>query len=203
MLQNPFRQSRYLLSAHDVSQFPGDTGHEVAFVGRSNSGKSSVINCITDQKSLARTSKTPGRTRLINFFDAGPGVRLVDLPGYGYARVDNAMVRNWEAIINAYLTSRQALSGLILVMDIRRSPGPEEMQLITWCENVQVPVHILANKADKLNRHKQNLALKDLKALLKDRQCTVQAFSCMKKTGIEALLEVLMNWLEIKQGPGH
>ena len=203
MTQNVFRQCRYLLSAHEDSQFPPDTGHEVAFVGRSNSGKSSVINCITDQKSLARTSKTPGRTRLINFFEAAPGVRLVDLPGYGYARVDNAMIKNWEKVINSYLTSRQALSGLILVTDIRREPGPEEMQLIDWCENVSVPVHILANKADKLNRHKQNLALKGLRDHLNDRQCTLQAFSCLKKTGIDELLEVLMEWLEIKQGPGH
>lgn len=200
---NPFRQTRYILSAHNASQFPQDTGREVAFVGRSNSGKSSVINTITDQKNLARTSKTPGRTRLINFFEAGPGIRLVDLPGYGYARVDDAMIKNWEKVINGYLSTRETLSGLILVVDIRRDLGSEELQLINWCDSVGVPVHILANKADKLNRHKQNQAIQGLSGQLQGHKLTLQPFSCLKKTGLDDLMEVLCDYLQIKQGPGH
>jgi GTP-binding protein len=203
MSKNPFRQTRYLLSAHNVSQFPQDTGREVAFVGRSNSGKSSVINTITDQRNLARTSKTPGRTRLINFFEAGPDVRLVDLPGYGYARVDDAMIKNWEKVINGYLSTRETLSGLILVVDIRRDFGSEELQLINWCESVGVPVHVLANKADKLNRHKQNQAIQGLRGQVQGHNLTLQPFSCLKKTGLEGLMEVLCGYLQIKQGPGH
>jgi GTP-binding protein len=184
-----------MTSAHESSQFPEDSGLEVAFVGRSNSGKSSVINTITDQKNLARTSKTPGRTRLINFFEVGHDVRLVDLPGYGYARVDDAMIKNWEKLINGYLSSRRSLSGLILVSDIRRELAVEEMQLINWCEQVNIPVHVLGNKADKLGRHKQNLALLSLREQLGDREISLQLFSSLKKTGLDELMTVLTEWL--------
>ncbi|NIN35010.1 MAG: YihA family ribosome biogenesis GTP-binding protein [Gammaproteobacteria bacterium] len=195
MPQNPFRQSRFLLSAQDDSHFPADTGREVAVVGRSNSGKSSVINTMTDQKNLARTSKTPGRTRLINFFEVEPDVRLVDLPGFGYARVNDEMIKNWEKVINSYLSTRQSLTGLILVTDIRRPIREEEELLINWCEKVNIPVHVLCNKADKLGKHKRNLALKGLREQLQGRQLTLQAFSTLQKDGLGELLTVLTGWL--------
>lgn len=195
MVDNPYRQSCYLLSAHLSSQFPADNGIEVAFVGRSNVGKSSVINSLTDQKRLAKTSKTPGRTRQINFFTVTDDIRLVDLPGYGFAAVDLAMRRQWDKVINSYFTTRQSLAGLVLIIDIRRGLKEDDLKLLDWCDSVGIPVHIVVNKADKLSRQKQIEALRTLEQDLGEYTATFQPYSVLNRTGQADLLTVLNEWL--------
>jgi GTP-binding protein len=195
---NPFRQSRYLLSAHSFSQFPVDAGREVAFVGRSNVGKSSVINALTDQKRLAKTSKTPGRTRQINFFTVDEGSRLVDLPGYGFARVDRSVKRQWDKVINEYFSHRQSLAGLILILDIRRQITPEDEEILKWCRIAGVPAHILLNKADKLSSHKRQQALAGYKKRVSPGSgVSLQLFSALDRTGIEEAVAILSGWLPL------
>ena len=147
-------QAEFVISANRPAQFPPDKGSEVAFAGRSNAGKSSALNAIAGRKSLARTSKTPGRTRLVNFFALPDGDRLVDLPGYGYARVPEAMRRHWRHLMEAYFNQRRSLAGLILVMDVRRPLTEYDRQMLAWSEGVGCLTHILLTKADKLSRGK-------------------------------------------------
>src|SRR5690625_129007 len=147
-----FRQARFLTSAPDLARSTPDTGAEVAFAGRSNAGKSSAINALTNQRKLARTSKTPGRTRLINFFDLGGNRRLVDLPGYGYARVAQSVKQEWQRNLAHYLEARQSLVGLVLLMDIRHPLQDSDRFLVGWAAAAELPVHAVLTKADKLRR---------------------------------------------------
>ena len=198
-MHNPFQQAHYSCSVHRLPQLPADTGAEVAFCGRSNAGKSSVINVITAQKRLARSSKQPGRTQQLNFFTVSDDVRLVDLPGYGYARVPGALQRNWHKLINGYLEKRRSLAGMILIVDIRRGLNEQDLQLVSWCRTCQLPVHVLLNKADKLSYGRARTALLTAEKQLPG-DCSCQLFSVMKKTGLEQCRQVLADWLYAGHG---
>ncbi|NRP10798.1 MULTISPECIES: ribosome biogenesis GTP-binding protein YihA/YsxC [unclassified Marinobacterium] len=194
-----YNTARFLISAAKLSQCPEDVGAEVAFAGRSNAGKSSAINSLTNQNSLARTSKTPGRTQLINFFDLNvEGVRIVDLPGYGYAKVPIAMKEHWQKHLDDYLQRRQCLRGVVLVMDIRHPMKEFDEMMIDWCESTGVPLHILLTKADKLKRGPAQATLLKIKKETKERladKVSVQVFSALKKTGVDQLRNRLDSWL--------
>jgi len=192
-----YRRAEFMTSASKLSQCPPDEGWEVAFAGRSNAGKSSAINSLTGNKKLAKTSKTPGRTQLINFFCLSPCQRLVDLPGYGFAKVPQAVKREWTRQLEYYLQHRQSLRGLILLMDVRHPMQPFDQQMLTWALEASMPVHILLTKADKLKRGPAGNTLLKVRSELKPyRQlASVQLFSALKHTGHEALIKVLDNWL--------
>lgn len=196
-LSSFFQQAQYLTSAAKLGQCPPDTGFEVAFAGRSNSGKSSAINALTQQTRLARTSKTPGRTQLINFFALSDTQRLVDLPGYGYAKVPEAMKQAWQKNMGEYLEERACLQGVVLVMDIRTPLKPFDAMMLDWSVARQLPVHILLSKTDKLNRGPAQAALLGVKKSLKNWPVasSVQLFSALKKDGVDALQAHLANWL--------
>ena len=177
--------AQFLCSAHEVHQWPQDEGGEVAFAGRSNVGKSSAINAITNQVRLARTSKTPGRTQQIVFFGIDEQRRLVDLPGYGYAKVPREMQRHWENTVRRYFEDRTSLRGLILLVDIRRGPTTLDSQLLDWCTYNKLSVHMLLTKSDKLSRSAANHALLKTRRELRTEFVTVQLFSVLRKLGIE------------------
>lgn len=187
-----FPHARFVVSAASPAQFPGDHGAEVAFVGRSNAGKSSAINAIVQRQGLARISKTPGRTQLLNFFELAPGRRIVDLPGYGYARVPEAQRRAWGPLIEA-LRGRAALRGLFVVVDARRGVGPGDDALLDWAPP-GVPVHVLLSKCDKLARGAAQSALAAARAALSGR-ATVQLFSATNQSGVEEAQKKLRGWL--------
>lgn len=189
-----FSNAKFVTSAHQPNQFMPDTGIEVAFAGRSNAGKSSAINCITNRKNLARTSKTPGRTQLINFFDVEYGKRLVDLPGYGYAKVSDRMRRHWRDLMATYFGERQALGGLILVMDVRHPLTDFDWQMLDWAEAAERPVHVLLTKADKLKRGPAQSTLLSVKREL-GKGASAQLFSATKKTGVDEARAVLADFL--------
>jgi GTP-binding protein len=170
-----------------------DQGAEVAFAGRSNAGKSSAINAITARNGLARTSKTPGRTRLLNFFELGPGQRIVDLPGYGYASVPEAERRTWVPMLEA-LRNRESLRGLFLIVDSRRGLTDGDLELIEWSDPAIHAVHVLLSKADKLNRSESTKVLRETTAALQGR-ASVQLFSVPSKTGLDEARRVLDHWL--------
>ena len=188
-----FSQAQFLISAAAPAQFPADVGTEVAFVGRSNSGKSSAINAITHRHGLARTSKTPGRTQLLNFFELAPQQRLVDLPGYGYADVPAAQRSTWAPLIEA-LRTRASLKGLFVIVDSRRGMKAGDEELLGWAEPSH-RVHVLLSKADKLNRGEGAAALKEAKGLLGAR-ATVQLFSALRGTGVKEAEDMLAAWLK-------
>lgn len=198
-MPNPFSPAQFLKSAARLDQAPPDAGHEAAFAGRSNAGKSSALNLITGHKGLARTSKTPGRTQLINFFGVTPEARLVDLPGYGYAKVPPEVKAQWERHLTAYLERRESLVGLILLMDVRHPLTDFDRQMLAWCAQGQLPVHVLLTKSDKLKRGAaQNTLLavkRELKKLHPD--ATAQLFSALDSTGLDAARELLAGWLEL------
>lgn len=198
---NPFyRKAKFLLSAPDLRAMPLDRGFEVAFAGRSNAGKSSAINAIVDQSSLARTSKTPGRTQQIVFFALDDARRLVDLPGYGYAKVAGPLRRQWQQALSQYLQQRRSLHGLVLLMDIRRPLTDFDRQMLDWCAASGLPVHVLLTKSDKLNRGPANATLlacrKELRASYP--ACSIQLFSALKRDGIDHVHQVLNQWLELE-----
>ena len=195
MSNKRYRTSVYLLSAHQLAQLPPDTGKEVVFAGRSNAGKSSVINALAGQKGLARTSRQPGRTRQINFFAIDGDTRLVDLPGYGYARAPVPLRQHWGELINAYLEQRRCLAGLVLIVDIRRGLTELDRQLLAWCENKTLPVHVLLNKSDKLSRGNARQARDSVAGNLGENS-SVQLFSAAKKQGLEDLCLALDAWLD-------
>ena len=195
MSDNRYRKSVYLFSAHQFAQLPADTGKEVVFAGRSNAGKSSVINTLAGQKKLARTSRQPGRTRQINFFAVDDNTRLVDLPGYGYARAPISLRRHWGELINAYLERRRCLAGLVLIVDIRRGLAELDRQLLAWGANKTLPVHVLLNKSDKLSRANARQALVTVGGELGENS-SIQLFSALKKHGVEDLCRTLDAWLE-------
>ncbi len=196
-----YRQARFLLSTPDNRRAPADEGAEVAFAGRSNAGKSSALNAITEQRSLARTSKTPGRTRLINFFAIDDRTRLVDLPGYGYAKVSRNLKNDWQRNLSFYLESRQSLQGLILLMDIRHPLKEFDRQLLTWCHQARLACHVLLTKSDKLKRGPARTALLQVRKQLPDYhpEATVQLFSARTPAGIDDVHTVLDRWLMLKE----
>jgi GTP-binding protein len=154
-----YPQARFLKSANAAKQFVPDEGAEVAVAGRSNAGKSSAINVIVNRRQFARTSKTPGRTQLVNFFELGDGKRLVDLPGYGFARVTDSVRRHWGELLATYFESRRSLCGLIMIVDIRRQMTDFDRQMMAFAESVELPVHVLLTKADKLKKGQAAQAL--------------------------------------------
>lgn len=196
---NYYSQATFLKSAAQVSQLPEDTGYEIAFAGRSNAGKSSALNCLTGIRQLARISKTPGRTQLINLFTLGDGTRrLVDLPGYGYAKVPLQVKKDWQKNLANYLNVRNSLRGLILLMDIRHPLKELDKMMINWSLDRELPVHILLTKADKLSRGQVQstvLLVRKQYELMSDL-VTVQAFSSLNKQGVEDLQHVLNQWYE-------
>lgn len=188
--------ARFVTSAHLPRQWPEPAGAEVAFAGRSNVGKSSAVNAIARRKGLAKTSKTPGRTQQIVFFELDSGHRLVDLPGYGFARVPVAMRRHWEQTINAYLSTREPLRALILPVDSRRLLTDLDEQMLDWCAAVQLPVHILLTKADKLSRNQAGQALLSVrKAIATRAETTVQLFSAHDRRGVDEARDVVVSFL--------
>jgi len=194
-----FRRASFLISAGKPNQFPQSDGAEVAFAGRSNAGKSSAINTLCGNKGLAKTSKTPGRTRLINFFTLDEQRRLVDLPGYGYAKVPEKMKQEWEQLMEAYLQQQHKLHGLVIIMDIRHPLKAFDWQMLEWCQYYGLPAHVLLTKADKLKRGAQQSSLLAVRKMLKENgsNATVQVFSALKQTGLEELVSKLNAWLEL------
>ncbi len=194
-----FNSARFLVSASRFEECPPDTGAEVAFAGRSNAGKSSAINSITANGKLARTSKTPGRTRLINFFSLNrEQCRLVDLPGYGYAKVSRDMKDDWQKHLDHYLSQRLSLKGLILVMDIRHPLTEFDQMMVEWCEHNQLPLMILATKSDKLKFGQAKTALQGIANRLKSFNCVQHLimFSATSKKGVDESRSALTQWLE-------
>jgi len=185
-----------MLSAAAPEQFPADFGTEIAFAGRSNAGKSSAINTITARNGLARTSKTPGRTRLLNFFELAPNQRIVDLPGYGYAEVPEAERRIWVPLLNA-LRTRESLRGLFLIVDSRRGLTDGDAELIEWSDPSVRDVHVLLSKSDKLTQNEARQALSKAEAQL-NGHASVQLFSATKRTGLDTAQRVLSDWLANK-----
>ena len=195
-----YPQAKFLKSAQRPGDFPAETGVEVAIAGRSNSGKSSAINALTQRKALARTSKTPGATRLINFFELAPGQRLVDLPGYGFAAVARDVQRKWRALLEAYFGSRRVLAGAIVVMDVRHPLTDHDGQMLELARSRGLPVHVLLTKADKLSRGAGQAALAAVRRELSG-SATVQLFSAVTGEGAAEARAALVRLLEAKETP--
>ena len=191
-----YQQATYLKSAPDLTQMPPDTGQEVAFIGRSNAGKSSALNVITGIKGLARTSKTPGRTQMINFFSLDAVSKLVDLPGYGYAKVPLIIKSRWMENVDQYLRDRDCLRGLVVVMDIRHPLKELDEKVIDWAVECQLPTHVLLTKSDKLKPAAARRVLKEVQAQLEvyGEYLTAQIFSSIDEVGLKIMREVLDQW---------
>jgi len=187
--------ARFVTSAAEAAQFLPDEGAEVAFAGRSNAGKSSAINIIVGRRDLARTSKTPGRTQLINFFELASQQRLVDLPGYGYARVSEEMREHWRELLGDYFNCRHSLAGLMVVVDSRRGIGDLDRQMLDWGETLGSRLHVLLTKADKLSRRESAATLAAAEAALRDRPVTVQLFSATSRLGLDEARAMLAEML--------
>jgi GTP-binding protein len=198
IMVNPFRSAHYVLSAHQLHQLPPDSGIEIAIAGRSNAGKSSAINVLTDQKSLARTSKTPGRTQQIVIFEIDEERRIADLPGYGYAKVSKSLRQHWQQVLQVYFETRRCLKGVVLVMDIRHPLKDFDTQMLAWCDAAGLPCHVLLTKADKLKRGPAQSTLLRVRKLLPDN-ASAQVFSSLKRQGLEPLVEVLSGWYGMTQ----
>jgi GTP-binding protein len=189
-----YPDAKFILSADAPSQFVPDEGSEVAVAGRSNAGKSSAINVIVNRRQFARTSKTPGRTQLVNFFELAPGRRLVDLPGYGFARVSERVRRHWGRLLQDYFEQRKSLHGLLLVVDIRRRLTDFDQQMLAFADAVSLPVHVLLTKADKLKRGQAATALLEVRKALGER-ATVQLFSAHDRRGEDEARATLERFL--------
>ena len=186
----------FLTSAPDLRHCPPADMPEVAFAGRSNAGKSSVLNQLTGNRRTAKVSKTPGRTQLLNFFSVRQGGRLVDLPGYGYAKATLNAQQQWQKAVNHYLSYRDSLVGLVLVMDIRHPNQPFDQDLLNWSRDSELPMHILLNKADKLGRNARQQALGQLQRQYTEYPTvSMQCFSAAKGNGREQLMSTLLPWL--------
>ena len=194
-----YRKASFLTSAAKLAQCPEDFGAEVAFAGRSNAGKSSSINALCDQRGLARTSKTPGRTQLINFFAMNEEQRLVDLPGYGYAKVPVAVKDHWQKHLGEYLEKRACLRGIVLLSDIRHPMKEFDVHMLSWAASANMPVHMLLTKSDKLKRGPAQSALLQVQKQVKEigDNITVQTFSSTKKVGLDGLRNKLNDWLKL------
>jgi GTP-binding protein len=191
---NPvYTQAKFINSSPRLKDTPPDQGLEVAFAGRSNAGKSSAINTLTRQHGLARISKTPGRTQMLNFFEINEHQRFVDLPGYGYAKVPLAVKKQWHELMETYLTSRKSLCAIVLVMDVRHPLTEFDWQMVEWCEHTGLPLHVLLTKADKLNYGAAKNTLLQIQNELKEANfpLTIQLFSSLKKTGIDEVHKAL------------
>jgi GTP-binding protein len=191
-----YRRAHYTISATKLSELPEDNGIEVAFAGRSNAGKSSAINTITGIKALARISKTPGRTQMINFFNLDEQRALVDLPGYGYAKVPEKMKLRWQQTLGQYLETRDSLRGLMVMMDIRHPLKEFDIQMLKWAEHAELPTHILLTKSDKLKHGAAMASLHKVSSELKklNLKATVQLFSSLKHTGKDEAISKLDSW---------
>ncbi|MDD5319467.1 MAG: ribosome biogenesis GTP-binding protein YihA/YsxC [Methylococcales bacterium] len=202
---NPvYHQAKFINSSPHLKDTPPDQGREVAFAGRSNAGKSSAINALTRQNALARISKTPGRTQMLNFFEINDRQRFVDLPGYGYAKVPLVVKKKWHELMETYLTSRKSLCAIILVMDVRNPLTEFDWQMVEWCRHTGLALHILLTKADKLTYGAAKNTLLQVQRELKDINfpLTIQLFSALKKTGIDEVhqaLDLLLNPVEQSQ----
>jgi len=190
-------KATFTLSAPDIRRLPEDSGIEVAFAGRSNAGKSSALNTLTNQRGLARVSKTPGRTQLINIFEVAPNRRLVDLPGYGFAKVPIEMKKKWQKALGEYLEKRECLKGLVILMDIRHPLKDLDMDLIQWAADSDLPILALLTKCDKLSQGKRSAEVLQVKKALSslNADITVQAFSSLKYTGLEQANGIICQWL--------
>ena len=185
-----YPNAKFITSANKVEQFLPDTGSEVAFAGRSNCGKSSAINVIVNRRQFARTSKTPGRTQLVNFFSLREETRLVDLPGYGYARVTDSVRQHWGRLLTAYIEDRNSLRGLFLIVDIRRGIAEYDRQLLQLAESANLAVHVLLTKADKLKRGQAAKAMLTATKELESR-ATAQLFSALNRQGLDQARDVM------------
>jgi GTP-binding protein len=196
-----YRQAHYTISATQLSELPPDIGLEVAFAGRSNAGKSSAINTITDHKALARISKTPGRTQMINFFALDDSRTLVDLPGYGYAKVPEQMKIRWQQNLGQYLDTRESLQGLMIMMDIRHPLKQFDIQMIRWSNQKDLDVHILLTKSDKLKHGAAMATLHSVLAEIKklELNASAQLFSSLKKTGRDEAIAKLDSWFLLNE----
>lgn len=194
-------QALFLQSAQTLAQCPKDEGLEIAFAGRSNAGKSSAINRLTGQKSLARTSKTPGRTQLINQFQLDEQRRLVDLPGYGYAKVTKDKRNQWQKDLSDYLADRESLVGMVLLMDIRNPLKEHDVMLLEWAERSELPLHVLLTKADKLSFGAAKQALFALQKQLKKYKLPIssQLFSSTSGLGLDEAFDLIGTWLQVEE----
>ncbi len=197
-----FNQSQYLVSAYRYDQLPEDVGQEIAFVGRSNAGKSTTINALTNHKGLAKVSKTPGRTQLFNCFEFAPGRRLIDLPGYGYAKVPEKMRKHWQKEIDYYLMNRNSLIGVVVIMDIRHPMKDFDKQMIHWAHQSGLYSHVLLNKADKLSRSQMAKAIQATEKTIAtiSETTTCQAFSALRREGADILSATISPWFESNDG---
>ncbi|CAN8140165.1 YihA family ribosome biogenesis GTP-binding protein [Thiomicrorhabdus sp. 6S2-11] len=201
-MQHPlYQQAKYLKSVPTLNLCPEELKYEVAFAGRSNAGKSSALNVITSQKSLARTSKTPGRTQLINFFTLDEERALVDLPGYGFAKVNVKIKRAWEAGLSEYIEKRPQLKGVVLLMDSRMPPTEIDMTMLEWTKSLELPVHVLLTKSDKLKKGPAKASLLKLRKMLKEEypHATAQLFSSLKRDGLNEVWLKLDHWFEYER----
>lgn len=201
-MQHPlYQKATYLKSAPNLSHCPEDIGYEVAFAGRSNAGKSSALNVLTSQKSLARTSKTPGRTQMINFFQLDEQRSLIDLPGYGFAKVNVNVKKLWEAGLAEYIEKREALKGLVLMMDVRHPLQPLDVMMLDWTKDLNLAVHILLTKSDKLSKNQASQSLLGLQKTLKQDypQASAQLFSSLNKQGLDQAWSKLDEWMEFER----
>ncbi|MBN2690133.1 MAG: YihA family ribosome biogenesis GTP-binding protein [Gammaproteobacteria bacterium] len=191
-----YNQASFLLSAVALKHLPEDNGNEVAFIGRSNAGKSSAINTLTGIKGLARSSKTPGRTQAINIFKLNDNNRLMDLPGYGFTKAPLTVSKKWMQLVNDYLQDRGCLKGLVLIMDIRHPLKEQDVKLLDWAVTCQLKVHILLSKADKLKKGPANNALLQVKKAIEPNKSyiSVQLFSSLDKIGLSDLQQQLDKW---------
>ena len=196
-----YQHAKYLMGAAKIEQIPEDSMIEVAFAGRSNAGKSSALNVLTNQKSLARTSKQPGRTQLLNYFTLTKRKYLVDLPGYGYAKVPLAVKKNWQKTLEMYLTDREALKGIVLLVDSRHPMKEFDAMMIDFAYHQNTPLHILLTKTDKLSNNQKNNAKFSVEKVLKDygsNLLSVQLFSSLTKAGLPELKTQLDEWLDVE-----
>ena len=199
-MKNIYHKAKFLLSCPSLKGCPPDTGYEIVFAGRSNAGKSSSINALTLQKKLAKVSRTPGRTQHLVFFELDKSRRLVDLPGYGYAKVPEHIKQKWHKDMAEYFDRRKCLKGAVLVMDIRHPLKPFDLMMLEWCVVAEIPVHILLTKSDKLKRGAASNALfKVAREVNKYQSVTIQLFSSLKKQGLEDLWEQLNNFFDINE----
>ncbi len=183
------RSAEFITSAVKPDQYPPESLPEIAFAGRSNAGKSSLINALVNRKNLAKTSSTPGKTRLINFFSINKAVYFVDLPGYGYAKVSQSEKRYWKPMVESYLSSRKTLRGVVIISDIRRVPGAEEIELMGWLANLHIPAIIISSKADKLSNNEQFRQRRAVSRTLSTEPEELILFSAKTRQGMDKVWE--------------